>query len=344
MRSVVFTDRGVAAVKGTAGPDGALMLRGQERLVEPLAEPHEAEPGQLLCRAVFTGVTNGTERNMLLGGNYSPKTWPIPLVGYQNVGRVLAVGADVEGFAVGDLVYSGITGHVECYAIPATAESLTIKLPDKVEPQHAALFGVASVAMHDVRRAAVKLGENVLVVGAGLIGQFTAQAARLAGAIVTVCDLDQDRLELAGELGAHATVALTTEAESWEAVRERGPFDVVFEDSGAPVLDRIIGETFGEGILRPPAPGGARSRLALIAGRERVEYSFNAAQGHEITLMHASHFDGSDLEQVCRFTAEGGLRIGPLIKDVLKLAEAPSLYRRLVDEPDTLLGSVFDWQ
>jgi 2-desacetyl-2-hydroxyethyl bacteriochlorophyllide A dehydrogenase len=321
-----------------------LVLRGHERLVEPVAEPYDVGAGQLLCRAVYSGVTNGTERNMLLGGNYSPKSWPIPLVGYQNVGRVLAIGADVEGFAVGDLIYSGITGHVECYAIPAVLDDLTIKLPTEIEPQHAALFGVASVAMHDVRRAAVRLGEQVLVVGAGLIGQFTAQAARIAGGVVTVCDLDQARLDLAATLGAHDTIPLTTETASWRAVRERGPFDVVFEDSGAPVLDRIIGETFGEGILRPPAPSDARSRVVLIAGRERVEYSFNAAQGHEITLMHAGHFDGSDLHQVCRLTAQGALRIGPLIKDVIKLEDAASLYRRLVDEPATLLGTVFDWQ
>jgi threonine dehydrogenase-like Zn-dependent dehydrogenase len=73
------------------------------------------------------------------------------------------------------------------------------------------------------------------------IGQFTAQAARLAGAEVTVCDRNERRLKVARDLGAHKTVALSKDGSSWDAIRTAGPFDVVFEDSGAPVLDLVIG-------------------------------------------------------------------------------------------------------
>jgi len=191
--------------------------------------------------------------------------------------------------------------------------------------------------MHDVRRADTKPGEKALVVGAGPIGQFTAQAARIAGADVTVCDINEKRLEVAKSLGAHATITLTTEAASWDAVKAAGPFDIVFEDSGAPVLDYIIGANWGQGILRH------RSRVVIIAGRNRVDYSFNAGQTWELCVLHAGHFIADDLRNVCRLTAEGALKIAPIIQDVVRAEHAIAIYDTLRDTPAKLFGVVFDW-
>jgi 2-desacetyl-2-hydroxyethyl bacteriochlorophyllide A dehydrogenase len=294
--------------------------------------------GKLLCQTLFSGLTNGTERNVLCGGNYGGRKWP-NRCGYQNVGRVLEAGPGVAGFSPGDLIFSGDFGqHRQYFAAPAGAESLIVKVPPEVEAKHAALFGMASVAMHDVRRTEVKLGERVLVVGAGPIGQFTAQAARIAGAHVTVCDLNERRLKIAAELGAQKTIAVSREDTAWEAVKKAGPFDVVFEDSGGPVLDWVIGGDGGKGILRH------RARVVMIAGRDRVEYGFNPAQGYELCVYHAGHFAADDLHQVCRLAAEGALAIGPIIQDVVPIERAPDIYDRLRDDPGSLFGTVLDWQ
>jgi 2-desacetyl-2-hydroxyethyl bacteriochlorophyllide A dehydrogenase len=296
--------------------------------------------GQVLCRTLYSGLTNGTERNVLLGGNYGGK-WP-SRCGYQNVGRVIEVGSGVQGFAVGDVLYSGnFHQHVAFFAASvanlADPNNLVLKLPPAVDPTQAALFGMASVAMHDVRRAEVRLGESVLVVGAGCIGQFTAQCARATGARVTVADLDEERLALARQLGAHHTVAVVDEA-AWQGLRQQqGPFDVVFEDSGAPVLDRIIGATWGQRLIR------YRGRVVLIAGRDRVDYSFNAGQGAELTFLHAGHFTRSDLEELCRLVSEDIIRVAPLIRDIVPIAQAVAVYDRLRDSPNSLVGTVFDW-
>ena len=293
--------------------------------------------GTVLCQSLYTGLTNGTERNCLCGGNYGGWRWPARC-GYQNVGRVLAVGDGVQGYQPGDVVFSGdFCQHAEYFAAPAAADRLIVKLPPAVDPRHAALFGVASVALHDVRRAEVRIGEKALVVGAGPIGQFTAQAARLAGAVVTVCDLNAKRLAVARALGAHATIPLTVAAGSWDAVKQAAPFDVVFEDSGAPILDRVIGANWGQGVLK------FRSRVVMIAGRDRVDYNFNAGQGYELSILHAGHFDAGDLQQVCRFAAEGTLKIGPVIQDIVKADQAIGIYDRLRDDPGSLFGTVFEW-
>lgn len=292
-------------------------------------------PGHILCQALYSGLTNGTERNVLMGGNYGGH-WP-HRCGYQNVGRVIEVGAGVAEYAVGDTIFSGdFRQHVAYFAQDALADTrLLARVPASVDPRHAALFGMASVAMHDVRRAAVKLGDRVLVIGAGPIGQFTAQAARAAGAVVTVCDLDARRLEVAGRLGAHQTVSMTGD-ESWNLLKQIGPFDVVFEDSGAPIMDKLLAAWVPD-VLK------FRGTLVLIAGRQRVDYNFNCGQAIELNLVQAGHFGRDDLEQVCRLAAEGRLQIGPIIQDIVPVDQATAVYDRLRDAPGSLFGTVFDW-
>lgn len=312
---------------------GVMFLeKGRAELIDE-ATPNN-KPGCVLAKTIFTGLTNGSERNILMGGNYS-SGWPAR-AGYQNVGRVLAVGFGTTGFAEGDIVFQGnFQQHCQYFAGPAGPADLTIKLPNEVNPQHAALFGVASVALHDVRRTGVKLGERILVVGAGLIGQFTCQAARACGAIVTICDTNKRRLEIARELGAHHVIVPDAE---WSNIRTLAPFDCVFEDSGALVLDSIVGPSWTQGILK------SRGRLIMIAGRNRVDYNFNAAQGEEIAVQHASHFSLDDLREICRLYLDGAIRMAPLITDVVPYASMPALYERLRDNPETLLGVVFDWR
>jgi 2-desacetyl-2-hydroxyethyl bacteriochlorophyllide A dehydrogenase len=310
--------------------------RREKILVDDWADQAAPTGNQFKAQTLFSGVTNGTERNNLLGGNYSQGDDALPYpYGYQNVARVVEVGPECKAISLGDVVYTS-TDHLE-FILDAD-DSLLVKLPDNVDPKDAALFGVASVAMHDVRRAETKLGDRVLVVGAGPIGQFTAQSARAAGAHVTICDLDAKRLELAAKCGAHRTVRITGE-ETWsgELIAE-GKFDIVFEDSGADVIKHIIGKGWGEGVIN------FRGKVVVIAGRDDVLYNFNAGQGLEVCLIQASHFDNSDLAEVARLVGDGVMMIEPLIQDVVKPADAKGIYDALRDAPNTLMGTVFDWQ
>ncbi|MDB4699024.1 zinc-binding dehydrogenase [Candidatus Latescibacteria bacterium] len=290
--------------------------------------------GQLLCRTLYSGLTNGTERNVMMGGNYGgdfPNS-----CGYQSVGEVLSLGAGVEGYALGDVVFCGEhLKHRQYFSAPAGRQELVVKLPCNVDRQHAALLGIASVAMHDVRRAQTHIGERILVIGAGLVGQFTAQIARLSGAVVTVCDLDAERLEVAAKLGAHSV--LIPDAD-WANVAAAGPFDCAIEDSGAPILDHVVGSRLQPYILKQ------RGRVVMIAGRDRVDYPFNFGQMAELCILHASHFSADDLRETCRLLSEGSLQIGPVVRDLIPFNEMQGVYDRLRDDPASLLGVVFDWQ
>ena len=315
MKGVMFVEKGKAQIIG-----------------EPM--PVCADDTMLL-EVLYSGVSNGTERSFLMDGNYGAGR-PFPKrIAYQHVSRVIEVGSEIKHFQVGDVVFSATyPGHVEYHVLKET--NLVIKLPEVFDLVGAALLGVASVSFHDAQRAQVRPKDNVLVLGAGLIGQFAAQAARVMGAQVTVAGHHDDRLALAKELGADRAINNATEAGNAEIAAHK-PYSVIFECSGGDVLDQIIG--------LPGKPGlvGRRShaRLVMVAGRFDVTYNFNMAGGAELDILHTQHFDQIDLEQVVRLAHRGDIKLRPLVREVVPLDDAVRIYDTMRDHPRQLLGTVF---
>jgi len=289
---------------------------------------------QCLLRTLFSGLSNGTERNKLMGLNYHSGQWP-DRIGYQHVSEVLECGEGFTRFRPGDVVFSGgFAGHVPFHVIEEATPAVV--LPEGIDRVAAALLGVAAVAMHDVRLAAVKTGERVLVIGAGLIGLFAVQAAQACGAQVTVVDRHQNRLDLALSLGA--ANAIENRGNTAFAQLRSGPrFEACLECSGGDVLDEIVGTSWGGGLLAPSA------RLVLVGGRDRANLSFNAASGCCLTTFFTAHFNQADLEAVLHLVSAGRLELKPLVRDVVPIRDAPAVYDRLRDRKSSLLGTVFNW-
>ena len=129
---------------------------------------------------------------------------PLPL-GYCNAGRVVEVGAGVEGFAPGDRVVSN-GKHADVVAVPM---NLCAKVPDKVTGEEAAFTVLGAIALQGIRLVNPTLGETVVVTGLGLIGLVTVQLLRAHGCRVLGIDFDADKLALARQFGAE-TVDLST--------------------------------------------------------------------------------------------------------------------------------------
>ena len=91
--------------------------RREKVVVNDWPEPAPPVGNEVLCETVYTGLTNGTERNQIIGGNYSAPDERLPAGGgYQNVGRVIKTGADVTQFQPGELLYASVE-HVERFTI-----------------------------------------------------------------------------------------------------------------------------------------------------------------------------------------------------------------------------------
>lgn len=290
-------------------------------------------PDAMLLRTLYSGLANNTERNYLIGG-FDSGVWPNQCA-YQLVSRVVDVGDRLKQFKPGDDVFtSTVAGHVEFHT--AREDDLIVKLPKEFDLQSAALLGIAAEAMHNVRRAGITVDDHVLVVGAGLLGQFVAQAANATGAMVTITDHDEERLLLAGELGVDRMVKLDTPSGQAQLDLLK-PFSVIMECSGASVLERLIGRGWEDGLI------GHRGRLVLLAERHDVHYAFHAGHTAEIAILHAKHFTNADVEHVIRLVQKGIICIRPLIRDSVPITDALSIYDTLRDRPDCLLGTVFSW-
>lgn len=300
--------------------------------VVPLDEPPPPGPNQLLFETLFTGVTNGTERHALLneygfGGGHYPSRH-----GYQHVGRVMAVGSQVDTFRPGDIVFCGdYVGHRGWHI--TNAHGLVIKLEGVEDYLPCALFGVAGVAMRAVRRMRVSAGDNVLVAGQGPIGHFLGQCARAVGARVTVSDMLLSRREAAREAGAH--VVLDPADTSYRStLRCLGPFNFIFDACSAP---RLLFEIFEDKIL---AHGGC---IGMMAVRGDTTYPWPLLHGTEARIETSCHFWPDDLRVLLFLVQQGLVRMEPIISDVLSVEEAPSLYARLAAGDPELRGVVFRW-
>ena len=125
---------------------------------------------------------------------------PQPL-GYSLAGRVIAVGEGCDEFRVGmPVACAGATAcHAEIVSVPA---NLVVPVPGGVPLQDACFATIASVALHAIRTGRVSIGDRVLVIGLGLIGQLAIRLCVSAGAHVFGMDPRHDRTDLALASGA----------------------------------------------------------------------------------------------------------------------------------------------
>jgi len=132
---------------------------------------------------------------------------PLPL-GYCNAGEVIAVGKDVNGFAIGDRVISN-GNHAEVVCVP---ENLVAKIPDGVSYEEAAFTVIGAIALQGIRLVNPTFGETVVVTGLGLIGLLAVQLLKANGCRVIGIDFDKRKVELAQKLGVEA-VAIDSDSD-----------------------------------------------------------------------------------------------------------------------------------
>ena len=220
----------------------------QQFTLEDVVLP-EIGPRQLRVRTLRSGVSIGTEFALIR----KRISWgPYPLcVGYQGVGRIEEVGAEVQGFAPGELVYyrdgrglrltdgtavSCVSGvHCSHAVIDPTTTHGIAHLPEGVDLDQAALFVMPAVALYGVDMANVRMGNVAVVHGCGQIGLGVVAFCARRGAITVAIDIHDNRLEIARELGADLVINAEKEdlAAEIHALAPEGA-DVVFEATGIP--------------------------------------------------------------------------------------------------------------
>src|SRR5690606_19130897 len=160
------------------------------------------EQRQLIKRAFEMALRQGVRFTAGEVQNIAETWFP---AGYSAAGTVVEPGREAGGLQPGDRVACAGAGHANHAEYDAVPLNLLARIPEEVTFRQAAFTTVGTIALQGVRRAEVTLGETVVVVGLGLIGQITAQILDAAGCIVIGSDPIAERRELAARLaGAHS--------------------------------------------------------------------------------------------------------------------------------------------
>jgi predicted dehydrogenase len=126
--------------------------------------------------------------------------------GYSISGEVIEVGSNITNYKIGDLVAAAgakLANHAEYVSVPV---NLVMKVDEGLNLKLASTVTLGGIAMQGVRRADIKLGEFVAVIGTGILGLITIQLLKASGARVVAIDFDKKRLELAEKYGAELTL------------------------------------------------------------------------------------------------------------------------------------------
>jgi predicted dehydrogenase len=298
-------------------------------------------PGQVLVDTHVSVVSPGTERGILVGLPGTARRFPFR-PGYSAAGVVRAVGAGVTAFKPGDRVAGGIP-----HASRVNVESSTIvKTPDAVSDADAAFVVLAMIVMQGVRKAQIRPGERVAVIGQGLLGQIALRLARL---------LTPGRLVAVAATRARADVARASGADAFVALGETphpipgDEADVVIEIAGTPSSMSTA--------VRWATPGG---RIVVVGSTRAVDRGIDwkdEVQRKRVTILgaHMSLVPGADTsagrwtyQQECALfldlLAQRRLQVNDLVTLQSNPRDCNRVYDRLVHHPSEQLGIAFQWQ
>ena len=298
--------------------------------------------GEVLVEIAAGGIC-GSDLHYYNHGGFGTVRIKEPMIlGHEVSGHIAALGEDVTGLEIGDLVavspsrpchacrYCREGRHNACLnmrfygsAMPfphiqgafrqqLVADATQCAKANGLSAGEAAMAEPLAVCLHAMGQAGELLGRRVLVTGCGPIGTLCILAARRAGAAeIVATDLSDFTLAMARKVGADATVNMASASDGLSGFEaDKGFFDVLFECTGAaPALSA------GIGVLRP---GGIVVQLGLGGD---MTLPVQAITAKELQLrgsfrFHDEFFTGVELMQ------KGLIDVIPLITHTVALDEA----------------------
>jgi L-iditol 2-dehydrogenase len=284
-----------------------------------------------------------------------------PLVmGHEAAGIVVSVGSNVDDLVPGDRVTFDSTvscGHCDfCRAghenlcdnrrvlgvscgdyrrHGAFAERVAVprriiyRLPAEMPFEHAALVEAVSIGVHAVNLSNIRLGDTVVVVGTGMIGLLTLQAAKAAGATrVLAVDVNDKRLAVAASLGATETFR-GDQPDCVSKIR------AATAGKGADVALECVGATATvKTAIDAVRKGGTVTLVGNIS--PTIELPLQSVVTREIRLQGTCGCNG-EYPQCIELMRSGKIKVEPLITAQISLADAPQWFARLhVGDPEQM--------
>jgi threonine dehydrogenase-like Zn-dependent dehydrogenase len=281
--------------------------------------------------------------------------------GYCQSGRVVELSADVEGYQVGDFVVSGgphasqlVVSLEESEDLPHGDLTKPIrKVPDGLSPELAPFAKIGEIAMTAIRVADYSLGDRVLVLGLGMVGNLAAQLFQLSGADVLAADLSPFRLQKARDCGLDNVVDpgaadLEQAVNEWSGglgadvtVESVGSSELILQSVG---LTRRLGEVILLGTPRRkmelnPSPYLWQAHMKGVRFKGALRCLFYPLYPRS----YSRYSVAEDLNKVLELMADSRLIAAPLHTDTFQPADCQEAYRHIQKARDRSLGVLFEW-
>jgi len=280
-------------------------------------------------------------------------------LGYSCAGEVIAIAHDVRDFKIGDFVACGgsTAVHAEVVAVPV---NLCVKLDPHANIKHAAFTTLGAIALQGIRQADLKLGENCVVIGLGLVGQITLQLLRASGIKAFGIDIDAAQVELAKKNGFENSFVRNEDQLEAAILHLSGGHgtDAVIITAGTSSLDPIdlagtLCRRKGKVIVVGAVPTGFSRKNYYIKelelkmscsygpGRYDTEYE---EEGMDYPYAYVRWTENRNMETIAQFIHEKKINIASLLSHVFPFADAKSAYDLILNKSEFFSGIVLEYE
>lgn len=322
-----------------------LVFLGKQQVAHESFDPGAPAAAEVRIQTRLSLMSTGTENivfNRLFDSGTHWDNWvKYPFYpGYAAVGVVEAVGPGVETLRVGDRVAFRV-GHCSHAVVKAAA---CFPIPASVPFDQAVWFSLAKIGFHGARAAGYHLGDSVLIIGAGPIGQMSLRWAAGAGVgNIIVVDTASHRIPLAKAGGATATVTASI-GQAREAILQ----------AGAGKLPRVVVDTTGNAEVFAAALSLVRDRGTVVVlgdtgqpTKQTLSSDF-IVRGLTLVGAHDMHntaewTDATITQLFFSLVASGRFPLAGLNSHVFKPEQCDEAYATANRNRATTMGIVFDW-
>lgn len=311
--------------------------------------------GEVRLDVGFVGIC-GTDMH-IYHGVMDGRVKPPQIIGHEMSGTVAELGEGVTDFKIGDRVvvrpldycgdcpacnagHSHVCHNLKFMGIDTpgafqsnwTVKARTLhKLPDNVSLQQGALVEPLSVACHDINRAKVRAGENIVVLGGGPIGQLVALVAQSIGANVMVSEVSDERLAFARKYGFETVNPITEDVPAVVNKWTDGKgADVVFEVSGVQAAIDVMTEI-----------AAVRGRICMVAiHSSKPQVDLFKFFWKELELLGARVYEHADFEMAIDLIASGKLDIAPFVSSINNISNIKNAFASMDGNPSGMKALV----
>jgi 2-desacetyl-2-hydroxyethyl bacteriochlorophyllide A dehydrogenase len=357
--------------------DFAVTLTAPRQVTLSEYRERELEANQVRLKTLYSGISAGTELSSYRGSNpLLNKRWdterrlfvndgdlgpphsggdagagnilsyPLDNWGYEEVGRVVELGADVTKVKLGDTIW-GTWSHKSSHLADEEWASERV-LPASLDPICGIFSHVGAIALNVVLDADIHVGEYVAVFGQGVMGLTVTQLARLNGGTVIAVDGIAKRLELGRALGAEYAINFQEQdaAEEIKRLTDNRGADVSIEITGSynalhnairatAYNSRVIAAGFYQGEGRGLALGEEfhHNRIQIISSQISGSAPHLSHRWNRLRLNHT----------VMNLQAQGRIDLKRLITHIIPARDAAEAFRLLDENPNDAVQVVLQF-